>query len=356
MPPVRVLHLCQNLGLGGTEKTMQLFVEHLDREQFEPYVFSFADGERGAFLRSKGISTYIGSDLFSVLMALRPEIIHIHRAGWPQRELMRPIQLYGPQVVVETNIFGRYDPTPVGRIIDCHLYVSNFCLKRLSAELQRELDPFHYRVLYNPVDTDSLRILVPGHDFRKPIAGRVSRADPGKWSSLVYEFLPILAGKCHDFRFEVVGATQEFKDFVETRGLSRHVVMYNPLVSDMELAVFLGGLSVFAHANDTGESFGLVIAEAMACGLPVITHPAKGKRDNAQLELVDDGKTGFVVQTAEDYVQAILWLFQRPDQARLMGEAGRAKAAELYRVQNVVRQLEDIYHELLEYKRSQSAL
>ena len=67
-----------------------------------------------------------------------------------------------------------------------------------------------------------------------------------------------------------------------------------PVGTDAELAAFYGSLDALAHANDTGESFGLVIAEAMACGLPVVTHPCPGERDNAQLDLVQDGVTGFV--------------------------------------------------------------
>ncbi|WP_342663769.1 glycosyltransferase family 4 protein [Desulfovibrio inopinatus] len=356
MPPVRVLHVCQSLGLGGTEKTLQYFVEHLDKEAFDPAVFAFSDGERGKAIRAAGIDTFIGKDLFSFLVRIQPDIIHVHRAGSPNRKVLIPIQLYQPKVLVETNVFGRYDPTPLAQMIDCHLYVSHFCLDRLINGLNREFDPFKHRVLYNPVDTDLFRILVPGHQFSNPIVGRVSRADLGKWSTLVYEFLPRIIAQRSDIQFRVVGATKEFEAFVKNRGLSHHVILHKPLVSDMALAVFLGGLSVFAHANDSGESFGMVIAEAMACGLPVITHPAREDRDNAQLELVEDGKTGFVVNTAEDYAHAILWLLNRPDQARLLGEAGRAKAARLYRVQNIVRQLEDVYHELLEKKKAQRIL
>jgi len=105
-----------------------------------------------------------------------------------------------------------------------------------------------------------------------------------------------------------------------------------------------------AHANDTGESFGLVIAEAMACGLPVVTHPCEGLKDNAQLELVDQGVTGLIATSAEEYAGAVKFLFTHPEKARRMGQAGQEKAARLFRAQTVTKQLENIYLDLLKEK------
>lgn len=48
------------------------------------------------------------------------------------------------------------------------------------------------------------------------------------------------------------------------------------------------------------EPFGLVMAEAMACGTPVIAF-----KRGAAPELIRDGKTGFVVRTAPEMVRAI---------------------------------------------------
>ena len=44
--PVRVLHIANSLGLGGTEKVMQLFVASLDKTRFLPAVYSPKSGER----------------------------------------------------------------------------------------------------------------------------------------------------------------------------------------------------------------------------------------------------------------------------------------------------------------------
>ena len=349
--PIRVLHAAKSLGLGGTEKVMQLLTSNLDHQRFQVAVHSPIDGPRAAQIRRAGVATYVGLDLLETLRRFRPHIVHLHRAGWPEPALFRPIHLANVPVVVETNVFGHHDPTPDGERIDRTLFVSLFCARRFSQATDIPAEPPRYSVLYNPVDTDLFaRESVPDRDFTRPAAARISRPDPGKWSSLALDMLPHLARRVPNFIFQVVGAIPEAVEFVRAHGLEQHIRFLDPLETDHDIAGFLDSASVLAHANDTGESFGLVIAEAMACALPVVTHPSQGQRDNAQLELVEHGVTGLVAETAEDYAWAVAHLFENPELARSMGRAGQHKAARLFRVQTIARQLESIYLELLERK------
>ncbi len=74
------------------------------------------------------------------------------------------------------------------------------------------------------------------------------------------------------------------------------------------------------------DSFGLPVAEAMACGLPVITSPLAGVS-----ELVHDGVDGFVLRNPRDS-QGLSQLFQRlrgdPDLRRRIGDAAAISALE----------------------------
>jgi len=365
--PIPVLHVVKALGPGGTEKTMQLLVTGLTRHEassgpgFSPAVWSAQDGERGAILRRHGIPVFTGPDIADAVRAHRPAIIHIHRAGWPEPELLEPIRrLRRPAhpgcplpmlpAVVETNVFGRLDDSPSGEAIDCTLFVSRFCAGRYAHLHGRPTNPPRFDVLYNPVDTDYLaeHTTPPrDRDFTRPVIGRISRPDPGKWSALALDFLPLLVRRHPGLEYRIIGGTGQARSFVEAHGLGKHVRFYPEFVEDAELAGFLDGLSVLAHANDTGESFGMVIAEAMACGLPVVTHPCPGWRDNAQLELVEHGVTGLVAATAGEYADALDLLLSEPDTALRMGLAAREKAQRLYRVQTIVRQLETLYASLL---------
>lgn len=349
--PIRVLHVAGSLGLGGTEKVMQLFVANLDKTAFLPAVYSPTDGERGPQIRAMGIDTYIAPDLLAVLEKFRPQIVHIHRAGWPEPELLKPMKLAATPVVVETNVFGRHDPSPAAAIIDRTLFVSQFCLDRFAREHNINATPPRYSMLYNPVDTDFFAETArTDRDFSIPSIGRISRPDPGKWSQLALNFLPLLKRDIPDFTYHILGGIPAAHDFVRDNGLESNVIFHDPVSTDAEITSFLDSVSVMAHANDTGESFGLVIAEAMACGLPVVTHPCEGLKDNAQLELVDHEITGLIARTAEEYAGCLKYLLTHPEDARRMGQAGREKAARLYRAQTVTRQLETIYTDLLTRK------
>lgn len=361
---VRVLHVLKSLGLGGTEKVAQLLLRYLDPLRFETAVHSPQDGPRAAQIRAGGSTTFIGMDLARALASFRPQVIHLHRAGWPEPELLRPVRDYAAKnrpLVVETNVFGRHDPSPSGEVIDTHLFVSRFCAERYARHTGIATQWPRYGVLYNPVDTDFFASALPDGPSARcaqpgapqpcgPVLGRISRADPGKWSRLALDILPLLAQNAPGFRCRIVGGVPQAEAFVREHGLAACVEFLPPLSTDAELAAFYGGLDVLAHANDAGESFGLVIAEAMACGLPVVTHPSEGERDNAQLELVEHGKTGFVAQGAQQYAECVRHLFESPSEARAMGLAGREKARRLYRAQDVAETLGGMYVELLERK------
>lgn len=345
--PARILHIIKSLGLGGTEKTMQLFVSHLDQTKFTPFVYSFADGERRGQLLNRGVQVFVGKDLLGLLTRLKPDIVHIHRAGWPEPKLLRTLHLAEVPFVVETNVFGRFDPSPQASVIDRHLFVSEFCLWRYAKVNGIPAPPPRHQVLYNPVDTDFFVEHPIPRDWTSATVGRISRPDPGKWSRLALDFIPRAASLVPNFKYRIIGATPDVREWVRTNGVSHYVEFCEPVHDDAELAAFFGTLSAFAHANDAGESFGLTIAEAMAAGLPVVTHPAKGLRDNAQLELVDHGVTGYVVNTADEYAHAVAQLLNNPDEARRMGAAAREKAVREFRVQTLVKKLEDIYINLL---------
>ncbi|MBG0776227.1 MAG: glycosyltransferase family 4 protein [Desulfovibrionaceae bacterium] len=358
---VRVLHVAKGFGPGGTEKVLQLFAAHLDRARFEVAAWGAADGERAPMLRAVSVPTFVGGDLLSVLLRFAPDVVHVHRGGWPEPALIRPVKLAratraagrpagppkGLPALVETNVFGRHDPTPLAACIDRHLYVSDFCRARLAAAGRIAPDDPRHGVLHNPVDTDFLAPFGAGRDFSKPVVGRLSRPDPGKWSDLALDFVPELARRVPGLVYRVVGGTDAARARVAELGVEDVVEFVDPLVGERALGEFLASISVLAHANDTGESFGLAIAEAMAAGLPVVTHPCPPPRDNAQLELVEHGVTGLVARDAGDYAAALARLLLDPAEARRMGAAGQAKAQREYRVQAVVRRLESIYDAVL---------
>jgi len=63
---------------------------------------------------------------------------------------------------------------------------------------------------------------------------------------------------------------------------------------------FLGNAHALLFPIDWAEPFGLVMIESLACGTPVIAW-----RNGSVPEVIDDGRTGFIVQSVEEGIEAV---------------------------------------------------
>ena len=77
-------------------------------------------------------------------------------------------------------------------------------------------------------------------------------------------------------------------------------VQYLGIVGGIDRAGALGSAKALLHLIDFDEPFGLSVVEAMACGTPVIAY-----RRGSMPELIEDGVTGFLVDTFDEAVAAI---------------------------------------------------
>jgi glycosyltransferase involved in cell wall biosynthesis len=81
---------------------------------------------------------------------------------------------------------------------------------------------------------------------------------------------------------------------------SRPLVDYLGEVGDREKEQLLAGARALLFPIDWPEPFGLVMIEAMACGTPVI-----GWRRGSVPEVLEEGVTGFIVDTVDEAVRAV---------------------------------------------------
>lgn len=108
----------------------------------------------------------------------------------------------------------------------------------------------------------------------------------------------------------------------------------------------LPALDIFVSASHV-EPFGLVMVEAMACGLPVVATLTGGAR-----EIVEDGVTGKLVpvRDAEAMAEAIAALLSDDAARQLMGERGRERARSRFGLSRMVSETEELYREVLAAK------
>jgi glycosyltransferase involved in cell wall biosynthesis len=112
-------------------------------------------------------------------------------------------------------------------------------------------------------------------------------------------------------------------------------------VSDLQ--TYLADADIFILPSRS-EGFSNAIVEAMAAGLPVIATDVGG---NA--EAVQDGVTGTIVppEDVNAMAAAMRAMLADPERARVMGEAGKARVAERFTTEAMMRQLVTAYRRIL---------
>ena len=114
-----------------------------------------------------------------------------------------------------------------------------------------------------------------------------------------------------------------------------------------DLADFYRGARFIVVPSRWREVFGLVAAEAMMHGLPVVA-----SNSGALPELVSDGETGFLFKPGDvdALARAIEQLWQGPELCRNMGRAGRLRALQRYTADRYYERLGSVYHRVVEGK------
>jgi glycosyltransferase involved in cell wall biosynthesis len=92
------------------------------------------------------------------------------------------------------------------------------------------------------------------------------------------------------------------------------------------------------------EGFPMTIAEAFACGLPVIT-----SRLGSMEEIVQNGRTGlhFTAGDAGDLARKVEWAWSHSQELESMGLAARVESEEKYSAQRNFEMLEEIYQSVI---------
>lgn len=160
-----------------------------------------------------------------------------------------------------------------------------------------------------------------------------------------------VAAERSDVRLVIVGEGSERTNLekqIESYALQGRVLLLG--LRD-DVADILRASDVCVHsAHD--EAFGLVVAEAMACGLPVVACAGTGPG-----EIVKDGVTGLVVppQDLEAMSEAARKLTADADTRRRLGDAARRAAESRFSVDAMLSAYRRLYSSLSTQPRAESS-
>jgi len=150
----------------------------------------------------------------------------------------------------------------------------------------------------------------------------------------------------HNSRLIIVGPgtmlRHRYEKLVEEMGLTDNVVFVG-FVPSNELPSYYRSADIFCAPATGGESFGIILLEAMACGKPVVATNIQG-----YASVLANGEEGLLVPPRDEksLADALLSLLNDKNLRLKMGAKGRTKA-EKYSWPNISQQVMDYYNSLL---------
>lgn len=111
-------------------------------------------------------------------------------------------------------------------------------------------------------------------------------------------------------------------------------------------STYMGDMDAFFMCSMKGtEPFGLVVTEAMSAGVPVVAFA-----NDAMPEIIEDGKTGFLVPDGDTDAAAdqILSILDDDHLSSRIAQAARKRAYEYFDIPVFVRNIENVYQEILQ--------
>jgi glycosyltransferase involved in cell wall biosynthesis len=139
-----------------------------------------------------------------------------------------------------------------------------------------------------------------------------------------------------------------FRDHAAASGVGERVHFLGA-VAHPELPDVLRAADLFLLTTEPPESFGIVLIEAMACGLPAIATDYPGVR-----AVVDEGETGLLVERGDPaaVADALAKLIAAgPERRAALGDAGRRKAVAEWSWPQLVERMSAVYAAAIETRR-----
>ena len=199
---------------------------------------------------------------------------------------------------------------------------------------------------------ESQRIVASfGVATERPIMLQVSRFDPWKDPLGVIDAYRLVREEVPGLQLALVGsmAADDPEGWYYLDKTSRHAgenfdihILHNfHGVGNLEVNAFQAAADVVVQKS-TREGFGLVVAEALWKGKPVVG----GKVGGIPLQIID-GETGFLVTNVEECAQKVLYLLQHPEISREMGAKGREHVRENFLTTRHLRDYLELFNTLV---------
>jgi glycosyltransferase involved in cell wall biosynthesis len=299
----QVAPLCERVPprlYGGTERVVAFLTDELVRQGHDVTLFASGDSQTLATLvpicaraqrldggRRDALAEHVLMVEQVAKRAAEFDLIHFHVANF---HLPVARRLTTPHV---TTLHGRLD---LAELVPLYREYMDVPVVSISDAQRAPLPQAGWvGTVHHGLPGDLLRFEPAGGDYLA-FLGRIS---PEKRVDRAIAIATAAGWPLH-IAAKVDAADREYFDELIRPLLDHPLVTFVGEIGEAEKSAFLGGARALLFPIDWPEPFGLVQIEALACGTPVIAF-----RGGSVPEIIDDGLTGFIVETIEGAVDAV---------------------------------------------------
>ena len=367
MSALRVAHVLSSFHTGGQERvaldlaTQQHAAGHhvvavsLGGPPEGPNADAFraAGAQTQTIAKGRGFDVSLPFRLAAFLSKQRVDVVHTHNPhaliyGAPAASLVRAVAVHtkhGRNPDAARRLWLR---RTVSKLVDAYVAVTP-TLAALAIE-KRECEPARVCVIPNGIDAERFR---PRAEARRRIraeleipdeawvVGTVGRLSPEKNQALLVDAMtPLLDPRR---RLVLVGDGPEREPLSLRIAATWRTELVSMTGARSDVENLIAAFDAFALTSRS-EGLPLVLLEAMASGIPVVSTAVGGVPD-----LIEHGVTGFLVAAGDRVAltDRLEWLANRPPLAQKVAEVARQRVLERYTMQRMAREYEALYERLL---------
>jgi phosphatidylinositol alpha-mannosyltransferase len=254
------------------------------------------------------------------------DLLHLHEPAIPSLSLLACWAADGPMVgtfhaaAKRQKIIFAIGPIlePAIEKLSARIAVSEAARLTLTDHLDTDAV-----VIPNGIYASHYKDAIPQEQWQGNTIGFIGRfEEPRKGLSVLVDALPVISRFAPDVKVFVAGPGDSTEILKSIDPQLRHRFTFLGKISEQEKANLMSSVALYIAPNTGGESFGIILAEALASGACVVASDIPAFDD-----LLGHGEFGalFTSEDSTDLAKVVIDLLRNQEKRSLLAKAGQAR-------------------------------
>ena len=366
---MQIISLCLSTGLGGLELYALRSASQLAKTEEVLFITS-SSSVLADKLKHENIETqYINPSfrplplisafkLARIIDEINADVLHMH---WGKDLALaslaiklsksKPALIYTRQMQItrmKTDFYHQFLYKEMSLMLAITNQLKDRCARMLGNNFGKRVETLYYGVpepelKLSPQDINEKRLAL-GLDSNDFVIGLIGRLEDGKGQHLLIK--AIAKAALEDIALKAIivghemdaGYRDELKKLADDLGVSDNTLFMGFVDNPQEIMQLCNCILLATYM----ETFGLVLPEAMRCGIAVVGSNAGGVR-----EIIDHNETGllFEPKNADDLKAQLVLLHNDKDRCQQLAQAGKEKADKIFNNEQHYKRLREIFQQ-----------